>query len=305
MRHAPLALAALLCASPLWAQADNDLPPLNAAQVLRELEQVEKKQRDFAAARQRETSKTLSDALGSGTAPTRLYEEAVRATQFAGRAKESADFGAWSKKNTDLLRSAEMRQAIQFHVRYLLLSLQRRENPSADLTPALLQYAADLAEADVKAPFGRLPREAGDLLNKPVSEGVFAKWLLLAERLPDPKLWEPNAGNLAGILEKNIRTPLRGNNDPLVIRTWDLQIKALNDSAQSDANPVEAGRIKSIALPAAMFGRATDRAALGQPNRAATEILQLLRTNPAHPDWPDWAAKLKDLLKAGTTGAGD
>ncbi len=306
MMYATLALAALVCASsPLWGQADRDLPPLNTAHVLRELEQVETKQREIAASRQRERSNILSDALGSGTAPGRLYEEAVRATQFAGRAKESSDFGAWSKKNADLLRSAEMRQAIQLHVRYLLLSLQRREVPSADLTSAVLQYANDLATANVEAPPGHLPREAGDLLNKPVSDGVFAKWLLPDEHLPDPKLWEPNAGNLAGILEKNVRAPLRGKNSPLVLQTWDLQIKALNDSAQNSANPVETGRIKSFALPAAIFGRATDRAALGQPNRAATEILHLLRTNPAHPDWPTWAEKLKELLDAGASGSGN
>lgn len=194
-----------------------------------------------------------------------------------------------------------MRQAIQLHVRYLLLSLQHAEEPSADLTPAVLQYAAGLAEADAKTPRSRLPREAGDLLNKPVSEGVFAKWLILDERLPDPKLWEPSAGNLAGILEKNVRAPLRGKDDTRVLQAWDLQINALNASAQAAANPTEAGRLKNIALPAAIFGRATDRAVLGQPNRAATEILQLIRTQPAHPDWPSWTAKLRDQLNAGTS----
>lgn len=304
MKVAPLALALLACCLPtLGAQPVQDAAPLDANQVLRELEAAQAKQQQLTQGRRQQTTKVLQEALGPGTASANLYEEAVRATQFAGRAKESSDFSAWSKKNADLLRSPEMREAIQFHIRYLLLSLRRAEDPGTDLAGESLQYAADLAGAMAKHPANRPPREAAELLGKPVSEGVFARWLLLDGRLPDPKLWEPSAGNLPGILEKNVRAPWRKQRNPELLRTWEIQIGLLNASAQDSSNNVESERIATLALPSALFARANDRVLLGQPNRAAAEILQIVRSHPAHPDWPAWVARLKELVQPAPTPA--
>ena len=41
---------------------------------------------------------------------------------------------------------------------------------------------------------------------------------------------------------------------------------------------------------------AIDRAATGQPNRAAADVLGLVRRHPTHPDSPQWAAKLREML---------
>ena len=66
------------------------------------------------ATRRREALAALQQAAGSGSAATRLYETAVEGTGQTGMAD-------WKKKNADLLRSKTFQEAVQLHLRYLVL----------------------------------------------------------------------------------------------------------------------------------------------------------------------------------------
>lgn len=296
MKPPALLVVASLLATALHAQNVQDANPLDAAQVLREIESFEKKQTDMAKARQQQLLEQLRAGLGAGTAAGRLYEEAVRATQFAGKDNEAHQAAEWGRKNDDLLRNPAMEAAIQFHLRYLMLGLERPSQTGTDAAADSFAYAVELAKANADDSFKNAPKEANELLNKPVQEGVFARWLMIEDRLPKGKDWEPNAGNLQGILEKNVRGAWRESKNPQLLRSWDLQIESLNTSVKESAGTAGAERITTLALPSTVFGRANDKALLGQPNRAAGEILQLVRTHPAHPDWSRWVARLKELL---------
>lgn len=303
MKPPALLAVAVLLATALHAQTVQDANPLDAAQVLRELENFEKKQTDLARERQQQLLAQLKEGLGPGTAAGRLYEEAIRATQFAGKDNESHQSAEWSRKNDDLLRNPAMEAAIQFHLRYLILGVQRTDETSRDPAAESFAYATELAKAMADGAFKNAPREANDLLNKPAQEGVFAKWLMIEDRLPKGKDWEQSPGNLQGILEKNVRGPWREAKKPQLPRTWDLQIESLNATAKESDGTAGAERIKTLALPSAVFGRANDKALLGQPNRAAAEILQLVRTYPAHPEWSRWVARLRELIAPATPAA--
>jgi hypothetical protein len=296
MKAPTLLLAVGLLAAASQAQTVQDANPLDAAQVLRELETSEKKQADLAKNRRQQLLAQIQRGLGPGTAASRLYEEAVRATQFAGKGNEAQQAADWGRKNDGLLRNQAMQNAIQFHLRYLILGLQRSAEPDRDAAADSFAYASALAAAMADGSLKDAPKEANELLNKPAHEGVFARWLMIEDRLPKGKDWEQAAGNLGGILDKNVRAPWRAAKNPQLLRAWDIQIESLNASAKDAAGTAGAERITSLALPSAAFGRANDKALLGQPNRAAGEILQLVRAHPAHPEWPQWVARLRELV---------
>ncbi|MBE2181464.1 MAG: hypothetical protein IAE97_13435, partial [Chthoniobacterales bacterium] len=137
-----------------------------------------------------------------------------------------------------------------------------------------------------------------DLLFKPVSEGVFARWLALEDCLPAGDAWESQPGNLAGILEKNVRPSWRKARNPQIIATWDLQMNFEAAKATATQLTSAADRFNNLDRPKLLFGRARDRHQVGQPNRAIMEVMQLLREYPAHPETAEWSAFVRRALAA-------
>jgi hypothetical protein len=288
----------------LAVQAQGDAPPLNAAQVLQELDAAEKKQTEAAASDRRQRAAILQEGAAGGPAASRLYEEAVKNTRFPGEGANAKALQDWNKNNGDLLRSPEMQKCVQLHVRYLLLGLQRSDESvdPASLAAPSFAYARDLADLLADENFNALSKEAKELLSKPAAEGIFVAWLNLGEQLPKSDDWEPAAGNLGGILEKNVRSHWRQSKAPELLTTWDLQIASHDQRA---ATPVRSAadteRLRTIDRPRLIFSRAEDQALLGQQNTAQREMLQLVREHPLHPDWSRWVARLRESLSPAKT----
>ncbi len=297
-RHLFPALTFMMAATAIPVRAQQDMPPLDAAQVLRELEAAEKKQADSSRQRRQQIRATLQQGLASDAAASKLYEDAVRGTRFEGKDSQAAEFAEWRKTNAELLRSDRLQKAIQLHLRYLLLGMQRTSDgeTAAAMAAPSLQYARDLAAFQADKSPAPLPREGAELLQRPAREGIFARWLSLSSDLPGDKEWESAAGNLDGILEKNIRAPWRAQKDARLLAAWDMQMDALSKRALGAELDIEADNIARTAKPRLVFNRASDKALLGQPNAAQKDILLLIREYPAHPDWPSWVARLREML---------
>ena len=118
-------VAFALATTLLPVQAERDTAPINSEQILKEVEQLEVKQKSRLLESKTQMLNILQNSLKSGPAASRLYEDAVEATQFNGRKDKSQAFSDWKKKNADLLRSQEMQTALALHLRYLVLSLDR------------------------------------------------------------------------------------------------------------------------------------------------------------------------------------
>lgn len=293
-----ISVVAFMMAAALPVRAQQDIPPLDGAQVLRELEAAEKKQAEAVRQRQQQIRATLQQGLTSDAAAAKLYEDAVRGTRFEGKDSQAAEFAEWKKTNSELLRSDRLRRAIQLHLRYLLLGMQRASDgeTAAAMAAPSFQYARDLAAFQGDKSAAPLPREGAELLQRPAREGIFARWLSLSPDLPGDKEWESTAGHLDGILEKNVRVPWRAQKDARLLTAWDLQMDALSKRALGAELNIEADNIGKTAKPRLVFNRASDKALLGQPNAAQKDILQLIREYPAHPDWPSWVARLREML---------
>ncbi len=304
--------ATFLSLSLLQAQQQDAAPPdLNA--LAKEIAALELKQKQSKLSEKSLLMAKIQAASASGSAAANFYADAVEAVQFEGKPGKGEAFQEWRKSHEDLLRSKEMQTAVQLHLKYLLLAIQRKDmdKPEAQL-PALMDYVGDLIAADdlfVLAPpppvDGKKKKapsqdERTALLDKPLGQSVFSQWLRLEPWLPEAKLWEAKPGDVAGILEKNIRPLLREAKSPNLIQTWDLQMKVEADRITTGRSDYQADSFNTVTRPQLLFKRAQDMILLGQPNRGLGEIMVLVRTYPTHPDFAQWLGKIRELIKPGS-----
>lgn len=292
------ALATMLALGGLCAAAPQDAPPADAASVLRELEAAVKRHDAADAAARQKIATTLRGALASGSAASSLYEQAVKGTDFEGKQGSAKSFSDWKSKNAAMLRSDQLQAAAMFHTRYLLIGLQLRETDDRqEAAKSSFDYAKDYIRQFSDKKFMDLPKPAYELLNEPINKSPFVKWLALTPRLPANTAWEPVPGRISDILEKNVRDPWRANADPRLDATWAMQIDYESARAAAGGSDWDRGQFETIAKPRLLFGRAADRAVAGQPNLAIKEMLGLIKAHPGHPDWKDWAQKLRTLVE--------
>ena len=285
--------ASLVCAQ------QQDVAPPNLDVILKDIAVLEQKQKQGKMAERNSLVTLIQNAAASGSAAANLYTQAVEEVQFKGKKDKAMEFNAWKKSHADLLRSKEMQTALLLHLKYLLLSLQRKdlEKPETQL-PALMSYVNELVSCDdLFAKQYPQNNETRDLLNKPITGSVFAQWLPLGEWLPDQKSWEQKPGDVPGILEKNIRSVMRDKKDPQLIQTWDLEMKIEAARITTGRSDHQADQFNTVTRPRLQFKQAQDMAVIGMPNRALTETIALVRANPLHPDFGIWVAKIRESVK--------
>lgn len=241
----------------------------------------------------------IQSAAASGPAAANFYTQAVEEVNFKGKKDKVEAFAAWKKSRSDLLRSKEMQTVLLLHLKYLMLALQRKEleKPETQL-PAVMAYLNELIACDDLLADQKPPNdETRGLLDKPLSQSVFAQWLRFGEWLPDEKTWEGRPGNVPGILEKNVRLVMRQTKDPQLIQTWDLEMKVEAGRITTGRSEHQADQFNAVNRPRMQFKQAQDMLVLGQPNRALELMITLVRTSPSHPDFPIWVAKIRELVK--------
>jgi hypothetical protein len=295
-----------------------DAPAVNAETLLRELEQIEKQQKQALVASRQNAVNQVKHAAGSGSAAADLYEAAIEATLFEGTKNKGGAYADWKSSKAAMLRTKEIQAALVFHLRYLALSLERKgsDKPELFVNPSLA-YINELAAADTlfikqALSVGQPPasdrdkeqqaidREAiklkDELLNKALTDSVFVKWLRLGSALPKGDDWELTPGSLSGILDKNVRATLRDSKSPALLPTYELEMKFLADRVSASRREHDATEFNTVARPRLQMARADDMVLLGQKNRGITEIVLLIKTYPQHPDFGKWLSRVRELL---------
>jgi len=311
----------LVCASPVFAQQDG--PAVNASAILRDLDMTELRQKQAAQSAQQSVIAKLQSAMSSGSAAVSLYSDAVKSTVFQGKKDDARAFEDWRGQKAELLRSKEMQTALQLYLKYLVLSLQRKDakSPATFVNPSLL-YARELAAAGPyfvttgkaegkgggrrgggkkNAPEagnpGAKPDEIKGILDASVGDTPIAKWLGIGPMLPEGKNWELRAGDLSGILEKNVRPYFREQKNPQLIETWDLEMQLQADLVTAGQLDYDADQFNTVTRPIMQFAKANDYSTLGMNNHAINDIYTLIKTYPQHPDFPKWVQRIRELLK--------
>lgn len=300
-----------LCVAMSSLCAQQDGPAVNADAILRDLDQIELKQKQTVLSARQTAINQIRAAAANGATAADLFEKAVEATQFEGTQNKGAAYADWKKAKAPLLRTKEAQSALVLHLRYLALSMERKNaDKPDDLVSPSLSYGNDLAVADAlflkltspdrtKDQQG-LDKEAlklrDELLNKPLTDSIFVKWLQLAPFLPKAEGWELVPGNLSGILEKNVRPVLREQKNAALLPTYELEMKVLADRVTNTHREHDAVTFNTVLLPRIQLARANDMIALGQRNRGIAEIYGMVKKYPQHPDFTKWVGRLRELL---------
>lgn len=318
-----LKVLALIIAAALavpCAQAQ-DGQTVDIGQMLQSLRQLREQTATKTKADKARAIQEVSSAAASGESAVNAWEKAVMATQFDGVAKEATAFKAWRDSEGEILKEPEAKNAARLYFQWLGLTLQRSSGvPVKDMLPAIVNYTKELAtdqaalenlEESIKrdkekndAKRGNPQRKSNDgevrkmheqILNRPLGGSIVVQWLKLAEWVAVEK-WESKPGDLDGIFEKIILPELRLQRDQRVLEYWDMRIKRESENASKSKLEFEHDKFNTQRLPVLLWRRAGDMANVGMRNRAATEMFNLIRKYPSHPDATEWMTKLEEML---------
>ncbi len=323
-----LLLVASLAAAPAL-RAQQDAPPVDIGQLLQALRALRDQQTAMLQSQKQTAMQQISSAAGSPERAIQLWEDAVRATQFDGMAKEGAQFRAWKEGEGEALKESQVQNAVHLHLTWLMLTLQRSAGAKVkDMLPAVVTYTKELVadetamellaesikrekEAAAIAPPGAgnrrnqnqarkvsdaaIKRAHDQILRGGLGASPVVKWMRLTDAVKVDK-WETNPGNLDGIFEKIILPELREQKDARVLDYWDLKLKKEADTASRSRLAYEIEKFNAERRPSLLWSRSQEYLLLGQKNRAISEMFALIKAHPNHPDAEDWIAGLEKLL---------
>jgi hypothetical protein len=225
-----------------------------------------------------------------------LYEKAIFAVRYEGKQKDEADFVDWKKGQKENFRSAAFTLALQMHLEYLSYAVQKLNGvESSLLSQPLIRFARQYYTNEME--FLAERKQLEPFLFKPLQDGPFARYYLIENQLSNLQQWEPTPSNAWGILEKTVFPFLRDKKSPEILTLWDERIA--RDKQQAEKSPATDHKIRfeSQTQPSLYWGRSKDAYAIGQEKAALTEMMNLVRSYPLHPNYETWTNELSLILK--------
>jgi len=190
-----LLLVPRLLADPL-TQADREV-------LLEKLEKIQASSDAKVAAKYRSAVAAFRSAATSEEAAMELFLKCTEKVQFEDQHKKSQDFREWKRKEEAHLNEMAFKRALQYQLRWLILTLQVA---SKDSSPAEFGREASSIVDDLMTNAKNLEGQAG-VLRESVTGSVFAR----AYELTNVKVtdWPMAPGDLQNIYDKAILPPLR------------------------------------------------------------------------------------------------
>ena len=295
----------VLLAGAAFAQKAAQPPILDKAAILKELDKLEQAQQEKAGAERKSVGDSLSKALTNKKGLLGLYEEAVFAIRFEGAKKDNTEFKKWKNAQDDVLKSEDFLTALELHAGYLHLTYLRANQEKEDkLNEALLQHVLKVWAYENKRDAHQ--KMASELLDRPINQGLLAKYFHLGTKLGAPvegeklkeqdKTWEWNPANADGMLDKTILPFMRKNKNPNLIRLWDKRIANETARAKRMGLSNSANQITQQILPRLHWRRAADLVLLGKEAEGITTMIGILRQNTTHPDFSKFVQELRAIL---------
>jgi len=328
----PLIIAAL--SAPAFAQL-NDIPPVDLKQVLQGLKQFKEQNETGLKTRRNTAYQQITAAASSNEKAAAFWTNAVMAVQFAGVDHESAAAREWLKGEGEGLKTREGANAARLHLIWLGLTIQHSAGAeTGKLLPNIIDFTKQL-EADEAAighvaeqidkakAAGTAKRPAANkalaedthakkmhdsILNTPVASSPIAQSLQIADLLGDagkrrkrdenetPPSWEPVPGNVNGIYNAIILPEFRDKKDPRLMDYWDMMIRKNQESIYAGMPAFDERQKTQVERPAMQWARTQDMLIIGLRNRAITEMFNLIKAYPQHPDAASWIAQIEQIL---------
>ncbi|MEO7319327.1 MAG: hypothetical protein ABIZ56_10095 [Chthoniobacteraceae bacterium] len=112
---------------------------------------------------------------------------------------------------------------------------------------------------------------------------------------PD-QAWPMNPGDLEGIHQTIILPEYRAGRDPRILEYWDRILRREADTVAKRKVDYEEKRFATIRRPELLWSRAEDLYQVGLKNRAISEMVGVLKSNPLHPRIDAWISQLESLI---------
>lgn len=301
-----------------------DGPPINLAEILATLHQLREVQKTQEKSAKQTAIQQAAGGAASAERAAALWMEAVRVTQFQGVAQENSAFREWKEREGEGMRGREAQAAAQLFFKWLGLTLQRSNGVAMkELLPQVIAYtkeatalntAIDALEEGIKkereaaAGAGKrsnarekvadnqaVKRMVDQIFKRPMTSSPVVQWMKVADFVA-PEKWEAQPGNVDSIFEKIVLPELRLQKDPRALEYWDIKMKREADAASARRAEFEIAKFNTVRRPELLWSRAVEMAEIGLKNRAATEMLTLIKANPTHPETGNWIGELEKLL---------
>jgi len=320
----PRSTIAILTASLLAGatlHADQDAPAVDVNGLLKQLHALRDQQTLQAKTSKQAAIQQISAAANSPERAFKMWEDAVQATQMEGAGKEAAQLRQWRDTEGELFKEREVQNAVHLHLEWIVLTLQRSNGATVkEMLPSIINYTKELLadqammealddtikkekaapgpgrpKANQNAKDDQATKKTHDaVLNKNIANSIIVQWLKLGDFITVDK-WENSPGNFDGIYTKIVQPELRNQRDPHVMDYWDVKLKKEADSATKTKLSFEVDKFNTQRRPALLWNRAQEYTYLGQKNRAVTEMFNLIKTYPNHPDASDWVTALENV----------
>ena len=310
MNRAVAGVLTVLLAGVAIAQKTGQSSVVDKAAILRELDKLEQANQEKAGAEMKSVGDSLIRALTSKKNMLSLYEDAIFATRFEGTKKDSVEFKKWKSLQDDALKSEDFLAALELHMSYLHLTyLRAHEEKVEKRNEALIQHVLKVWAFDNR--HGAHQKISTELLDRPITQGLLAKYFRLGAKLGGPlegekpkeqdKTWEWNPANADGMLDKAIFPFLRKNKNPALIPLWDKRI--VNETARAKRMGLNnsANQSTQQTLSKLNWQRAADQILLGKEAEGITTMINILRLNTSHPDFSKLVQELRAVLTGGAT----
>ena len=325
----PLIVAAL--SVPAFAQL-NDAPPVDLKQLLQGLRQFKEQNETGLKTRRNAAYQQITAAASSLDKAAAYWTDAVLAVQFAGVDHQTAAVRDWKQNEGEGLKAKEGANAARLHLVWLGLTIQHSAGAETkQLLPSVIDFTkqleaddaaiAHVAELIDKAKAAKRPgpnkvlsgethakKIHDSILKMSVTTSPVAKRLQIADLLGDvakkkkrgedaaPASWETVPGNVNGIYNAIILPEFRATKDPRLLEYWDMMIRKEQEGIYAGMPDFEERQWSQVKRPAMLWSRAQDLLLIGQRNRAVTEMYNLIKAFPQHPDSAGWIAQLEGLI---------
>ncbi len=333
----PVILSVL--ATPAFAQL-NDAPAVDLRQVLTGLKQFKEQNETGLKARRDTAYRAITAAAASNEAASAFWANAVLAVQFAGVDHQTTAVRDWKQTEGEGLKSKEGANAARLHLVWLGITMQHAAGvETSKLLPTIVDFVKqieadslavdhlvdqiDKAKANAKrgVPNKALSDETqakkmhDSILRTSVASSPVAKQLQIGDLISGAAKrkqkgdegegggWEPVPGNVNGIYTTIILPEFRAAKDPRILDYWDMVIRKGQENIYAGMPDYEEKQWSQVKRPSLLWARAQDTLVIGLRNRAITEMFNLIKAFPQHPEAAGWISQLEQLVSASPAAA--
>jgi hypothetical protein len=297
-----LFLIAALTFPPLISDGQN-LTDEDREALLKRIEIVQEQAESNIDKKYRAAMSAFNSAINSENSAMELYLKCEEMVNFAKQNKKAVDFRDWKNKNSDKFSESDFRLALQYQLRWLVLSLQATSE-NADREKLALEA---IKIVDSIAKDATRLENYQSVLNQSVLVSIYAQAYNITSI--EIENWPTAPGQFDAIYDKLILPPLRRVDRIASLRTiWDKRITQKADIFEKWNSP-EKGGSKSIqrspeyekfiteTLPEFRWDAEVDIFKVGDQRGTSARMLKHIEDNLNHKSASKWIEAFTDLLQ--------